>query len=185
MRSFIAFDLDDGVKERILEFSKKLKKTNADLKLIKKRNLHLTLKFPGDINNKQKEKVKNKLNSLSKKLEPFEIEFEGGGVFPNEEYIKVVWVGTGKGSKKVKEVNKGIQKSVKNMDVKESHHEYTPHITIARVKGGEGKDKILEIVEDMKKSKFGSQIFDKIKLKKSVLKGAGPIYSDMGVFDLR
>lgn len=183
-RSFFAVDLREKIKEKIAEKVRGLKRVNADLKIVKRENWHITLKFLGDIDQSQVRRIKKKLKRVVNQLKPFKISLKGGGVFPDLDYIKVIWVGLNKGSDKVKELNREINRVLEGMDVAESHHEYTPHITIARAKSGRGKREIQGFVESLKDEKFGEQVIKKIKLKESILKGEGPKYSDLSIFDL-
>lgn len=185
MRSFIAIDLKEKIREKILEKTKELKNTKADLKFVEKENLHLTLKFLGDIGNKEDKLIRKRLKKVLQKFDRFKISLEGAGVFPNFDYIKVIWIGVKEGSERVKNLNKRICEALSDIEIKKSRHEYTPHITFARMKSGRGKEKIEGLVKGLKGEEFGKQKVEKIHLKKSELKEGGPVYSDLRVFKLQ
>lgn len=161
-----------------------LDQTKADLKLVKPENIHLTLKFLGDVSENKLASVKEKLRE-TEKPEPFQAEVRGLGVFPNPNYIKVIWAGVGKNSEKIGYIKNQVEKKMKELNFSEEDREFTPHFTIARMKSGRGKNKINSIDENNSETEYGTIEVEKIKLKESELTPQGPIYSDIEKFSLR
>ena len=94
-RGFIAVDID--VFPRLLEFEKEIKETGANVKLVEPENVHITLKFLGDTNESQIDEIGKIIKDAVKEIDPFNIQLKGAGVFPNQNYIKVIWIGIKQG----------------------------------------------------------------------------------------
>jgi 2'-5' RNA ligase len=175
-RGFIAVDID--ALPKILDFEKDLKDTKANIKLVEPENIHITLKFLGDTN----EDLIDEIDSLIKKavqgINSFNIILEGAGVFPNKNYIKVIWLGI-KNGEKLGNISKNIDEELNGMGIKKEKREFSAHLTIARVRSVKNKEKILRIIEKHTNSRFGEINVNSIKLKKSILTQKGPIYIDL------
>lgn len=171
MRSFIAIEVPffKGIEE--LQSS-----IEGKFKAVEKENLHLTLKFLGEISERDVEKIKEEVEKC--KTQPFRLKFKGVGFFPNENYIKVVWVGV-ENPEKIAEMMRCIDSHLAKFGFKREKS-YVPHLTIARVKG---KIKI-ENLEKFRDMEFGEIEVNEIKIKKSTLTPEGPIYEDVEVIPL-
>jgi 2'-5' RNA ligase len=85
IRSFIAFDLsNDSVVNRIAAAQKMIIQTNADVKLVEPKNIHVSVRFLGEINPEMVEKVYSAMKNV--KYTPFNIQLTGLGVFPTINY---------------------------------------------------------------------------------------------------
>ena len=168
MRLFIAFDTSK-VKEQILAVQKQL--TGAELTLTK--TFHLTLKFLGEVTPTKAEEIKNKLRTVQ--FKPFIAKLNGTGVFPNENYIRVVWLGI-----EPKETICELQKKIEEALGGEKEKDFQPHITLARVKSS---DKTF--AEKIKKLKVEPVSFEvkEFKLIESKLQTEGPVYTDVARYE--
>ncbi|WP_048203614.1 RNA 2',3'-cyclic phosphodiesterase [Methanocaldococcus infernus] len=165
MRAFLAIDIPKDIKEEIYKFQKNFK--IRGIKLVEKQNLHITVKFLGEID----EETLNKILNLDLRIEPRTVKLEGLGVFPNPNYIRVIWIGV-----------QGLVELFKEIDEKlhslgfEKEKSYVPHLTIGRVKFIDNKKELRERIEKFEDINFGTFTVDKIKLYKSTLTPMGPIY---------
>ena len=178
MRCFVAVDVPEEAKQKILEAQKEF--ACFDAKLVEKENLHFTLKFLGEINEEQLEEASKGLSELAKNISPFTVLLSGIGAFPNLSYIRVVWVGAI--SDDFFKLHRGVAVSLRGIGKPEK--EAIPHLTIARVRSARDKETIAKIIRRYEKEAFGSMQVDKIKLKKSTLTPRGPVYEDVRVFEL-
>lgn len=186
MRTFIAIDIL-GV-EKIVHYQNMiLKQSESDkfsMRPIAKGNLHLTLKFLGEINDSEIKKITENLSNL--KFEPFEIRFTNAGCFPNLSNPRVIWLGLDKQStdklnilydtitKLLDGINEFENKSQNNLSNKKT--DFVPHLTIFRPKHQFNTLKFfnpsLLYVSHIEEVRH-------VKLKKSVLTPQGSIYSDL------
>ena len=173
MRLFIAIDFNEH-KDYFIELQNILPK-NAKLSITK--TFHITLKFLGEVQPDSSEKIINILKNI--KFEPFSVFLDSIGIFPSENYIRVVWVGL-KPEEKILELQKSIDELLKPLFKKEK--EFKAHITLARVKYPEDKKQFLEQLKKIKVENKKIEIKD-FRLIKSTLTPQGPIYEDLAVFN--
>jgi len=171
MRAFIAIDVPYSEKLRKLQSS-----IHGKFKAVEPENIHLTLKFLGEINDKDIYKMKEIVERC--KPQPFVMNLRGLGFFPSENHIKIIWIGV-----EEPELVSGVMQCIDSRTAKlgiKKEKSYVPHITVARVKG-----KItINNVEKLKRESFGEVNVSKIKIKKSTLTDKGPIYEDIAVIAL-
>jgi RNA 2',3'-cyclic 3'-phosphodiesterase len=175
-RGFIAVDID--VFPKLLEFEKEIKETGANVKLVEPENVHITLKFLGDTNESQIDEIDKIIKDAVKEIDPFNIQLKGTGVFPNQNYIKIIWVGIKQGEP-IGVIASKIDEQLSKMGFKKEKRGFSPHLTIARVKSAKGKDEILHVIEKYGDVQFVDIRVDSIKLKKSDLTPKGPIYTTL------
>ncbi|HLD59764.1 MAG TPA: RNA 2',3'-cyclic phosphodiesterase [Candidatus Bilamarchaeaceae archaeon] len=168
VRCFIAINLPSEIKDKILSISKSI---HTDVvRLVKPENLHITLKFLGEVSEDQVEEIKTKLSSIS--FSPFILPIEGIGVFPNENYVKVVWIGCK--SDELEKLSDEMEKLLGKSD-----RQFTSHLTIARVTK---KINMTYFLEKNKNLKVGDIQINSFELMKSELTPSGPIYTKLAIF---
>ncbi len=168
MRSFIAIHLSDEVRKEILKLQDDLKKKYMGVKWVEPQNIHLTLKFLGEIDNV--EKVSVCIKRAVKGETTFEINCKDVGAFPDIRRVRVIWVGVGLGRDRVINLMKKLENELAKIGIPKEEGEKIPHITLGRVK--KGRVSLPEL-------KFETQPFKvkEIYLMKSTLTSSGPIYS--------
>ena len=175
-RGFIAVDID--VFPKLLEFEKEIKETGANVKLVEPENVHITLKFLGDTDESRIDEFDKIMKDAVKGIDPFNIQLKGAGVFPNQNYIKVIWIGIKQGEP-IGVIASKIDEQLSKIGFKKEKRGFSPHLTIARVKSAKGKDGILHVIEKYRDVQFVDIRVDSIKLKKSDLTPKGPIYTTL------
>ena len=94
MRAFIAVDLEDSIKDRLITLVENLKPAGRNIKWVARENFHLTLKFLGEIEEAQAETVRQTLIKLTHQYQPFSLKLKGTGSFPpGQNRMRVIWVG--------------------------------------------------------------------------------------------
>lgn len=180
-REFIAIDIDSN--KKLVEFGNEVKKTGADLKLVEPDNIHITLKFLGDTEETLAEEIEEIIKNAVKETKSFNIQLKGTGVFPNNNYIKIVWLGIQNGEP-IAEIAQRIDDQTSKIGFEKEKRGFSPHLTIARVKTASNKDKLLQVLEKYRDAEFADIKVEAIKLKKSELTPNGPIYTDLKVFKI-
>lgn len=186
MRSFLSYDVEEpSLLSRIRDFQRKLLATGADLKLVRPELMHFTIRFLGEIDERQKEEIISSLEGKVPKLE-LEVKFRGLGAFPSDKRISVIWLGSAEDSttKLVEQaavIKRTLDQKVSSLRG-EPDDKFNPHLTIARVKSGRNKAELVKFLSEHSKDDFGSARIGPLKLKMSVLAREGPTYSDLHVF---
>lgn len=177
-RSFIALESNEEVQASLTDIQDRLVETGADLKIVEPENIHLTLRFLGNVSNKKLELIKEVFHKTAD-TSPFEVSVEGMGVFPNPDFIRVVWAGVTTGASKLKHLREDLDEDLSEIDHPPDDKEFTPHFTIARMKSGKSKERVVSLVRSESDREFGTIFCDELKLKKSELTSEGPIYTDI------
>ena len=177
-RAFIAIEVPDSVIKEVARTQEILVKQNFIGKMTELENLHLTLRFLGEIDNEKLERAGQRLREI--KFNFFEAKLSEIGIFNYRGNPRIVWIKIG--GKEVFELQNKIDDSLaKEGFAKEER--FMSHMTIARVKYVKDKKFFLDYVKNIgiKNIKFD---VDKFYLKKSELKESGPIYKDLETFNL-
>lgn len=172
MRCFVSINIPKKTEKEIRKIQDKLpgffgKKTEP-------KNLHLTLKFLGEVSDDKVEEVKKRLSEI--KIKKFETEIKNLGVF-SEKFIRIIWVYLSNCGKLQKMVD------IKLKELFKPEKRFMSHLTIARVKNVKDKKEFLEDLKKIKVPKIKFSI-DKFYLMKSVLTKEGPKYEIMKEYDL-
>lgn len=178
MRLFIALTINEQIKEEIYRYEESLmSKAKANVKWVGKDNLHITLKFLGEVKENKLEETKNSLMSVMLGQPSFEIEYKGVGFFPQGKPPRVIWVGAE--SPETIKLAKKIDERMSLLGFEKEEREFQNHITIGRVK--EGYFDIDLIKKDIDKY-FGRMTINKIDLYQSHLSSYGPAYEIIETF---
>jgi len=165
MRLFIAFGVSEEAKEEL----KRLQKEFGDFGNIRfVKDFHCTLKFFGNVSDKEKNEVVESLDNL--KFEPFEVCLDKVGVFPSEKFARVLWVGL-KG-----DVN-SLKENVDNClsETFEKEDDFHSHITLGRIKKLKDKEGFLKFLKEVEVRKICFNI-EKVELIKNELTKEGSVY---------
>jgi RNA 2',3'-cyclic 3'-phosphodiesterase len=179
MRTFIAIELPQGIKDHLNKIQEQLKLTGADVKWVEPKNIHLTLKFLGEINEQTLEKLSQILDACVKGKTPFQVSIASFGAFPKLNYPRIIWAGIDKGDKEIAEIVKVLEEKVQKIGIPKEKRAFSSHITLGRLRSSRDKD---NLAEQLKKLTENSDLprlefsLSKITLFKSTLTASGPIY---------
>ena len=181
IRSFIAFDIDNElVLSRLANAQKLLKETGADLRFVEPKNIHVTMRFLGDISPIMVDKIYEAMKNV--KFTPFNIQLRGLGVFPGLNYPRVVWAGMIDGVETLKSIFMQLEPQLRMLGFAADAYGFSPHLTIARVRSGVNKQYLAELITKKADYEFGMIKADCLRLKRSELSPKGPIYSTLREF---
>lgn len=183
MRTFIAINLNDKIKQALAKVQAELEKSNADVKWADPENIHLTLKFLGEISEQQVGQIKEALDKVASNLKPFEITLSGIGAFPKLDYPRVVWVGIEKGKNETEGIAKMIEDELEKLGFEKEKRGFTAHLTIGRVRSGKNKDALKEILNSLNLQPTTYYLkpsdVNAIYLYQSTLTPKGPVYTPL------
>lgn len=174
MRLFIAIDLS-RIGQELQRLQSQIDESAATLK--KTDTYHLTLKFLGKVSEENADHVKEKLRQVD--FNPFKLSLDKVGTFPNEDFIRVIWIGI-KPSKEIVALQEKIEKALEEFNFKKDY-EFSPHITLARVKMVNDRDAFKKNMKELTLPENSVQVTD-FRLICSKLTPKGPIYEDVEVY---
>jgi 2'-5' RNA ligase len=172
-RVFVSVELPIELREKAALLADELPVDS--IKPVKPESMHLTLKFIGEIPFDKLAEIEEKLRSVE--FFPFDIELAGAGVFPNENYVRVIWIGVK--SDQLNDLAAKVGEALAGIGKKESRG-FSAHLTIARVKK---KIDVSEFLLKHKNDEFGRVKVSKFYLMQSVLEfGKPPKYNVLAEF---
>ena len=182
IRTFLAIDLKEDLKPKINNLINEFKKIDTKIKYVESENLHLTLKFFGNIDEKDLNSLKNSIENAVEQIRPFKINIKNCGAFPNKNRINVIWVGI-ENDLLLTELHDNLDDEFVKIGF-DKDKKFSTHLTIGRMKTAKNKNQVRKTIEEFSDIEIGEMTIEKISLKKSTLTPSGPIYEDLEVFEL-
>ncbi len=182
IRAFLAIDLDDDLKPKINKIINEFKQIDTKIKYVELINLHLTLKFFGEIDTEGLDVLKDSIQKVVSEFKPFKIKIKSCGAFPNNNHIKVIWVGI-EDDAVIKQLHDKLDEEFTKLGF-DKDKKFSTHLTIGRMKSAKNKGKVKSTIEEFSDVEIGEMEISQITLKKSTLTPSGPIYEDIKIFEL-
>ena len=178
MRTFLAIEVPENVRKVIHDLTQVEAKKELPIKWVAFENLHITLKFLGEIDEDKRVEIKPAIVEVGQRHSPFNLELEGLGCFPNPRNPRVIWVGVKQGGDVLCAMAADVEKELARFGFEEETR-FHPHLTIGRIKEFCRVDSILA-------KSISTSVFkvNSVVLFKSILKPAGPIYEELERFAL-
>ncbi|MEM4837887.1 MAG: RNA 2',3'-cyclic phosphodiesterase [Desulfurococcaceae archaeon] len=178
MRVFVAIDIGSiEVLEKLSRFRDFIVSTGADLKPVDNENLHVTIRFIGEVPVRIVTEICN--NLLKIVFKPFKIHVRGVGAFPSVTKPRVIWAGVSEGADELIKIHDEVENMVRKLGIPPDRERFIPHITLARVRSDRGLSELAKIIAENYNYDFGEFVVKEIVLKKSILTPSGPIYSNI------
>ena len=184
MRLFVSVDLPPALSEGVAAVQE-LFEDASGLDFTRPEQAHVTMKFLGDTPPHREETVIEGLERAveSADIEPFEVTYGGLGVFPSMDYISVVWVGVTEGAEPFERLQAPIETELVDRGFEEADHDFTPHVTIARMRHAGGKDLVQRVLRE-EDPIVGATTVDAVHLTESTLTDDGPEYETLHTVQL-
>jgi 2'-5' RNA ligase len=184
IRSFIAIELSDEVKQAFGRLQSKLKNVGkTPVRWVNPEIIHLTLKFLGDVDTAIIGDITKAVEEAARGVDPFNIEVSGLGVFPNLQGVHIVWVGLSGELEKLNRLQKRIETALTPLGFKPEGRAFTPHLTLGRVRDNARPDERQALGRLVSGTDFKEKYVISVKsinLMKSQLTREGPIYTKIG-----
>ncbi len=178
LRVFIAVEINNpNVLSKLEKARDLLLESRADLKPVATENMHITLRFIGEVPFETVNRICELLETV--RFKPFKIRVKGIGVFPNITRPRVIWAGVSEGIEELSKLHDIVESLLRKINIPGQREKFIPHITLARVRSGRNRAALVKIISSIADQDFGEILVDRIVLKKSILTPSGPIYSDI------
>ncbi|MCX5707475.1 MAG: RNA 2',3'-cyclic phosphodiesterase [Candidatus Omnitrophica bacterium] len=185
MRAFIAIELPQEIKDVLAKLQAKLKLAGADVKWVEPKNIHLTLKFLGEIDEQAQKRITAKLEEISSAHQEFVISLSSCGAFPSINSPRVIWAGIEQGDKEVSAIAEVIETQLESIGIPKETREFSSHITLGRTRSSKNRHELAQALSELSLKPLKNQFpASKITLFKSTLTPRGPIYETLQEFPL-
>jgi 2'-5' RNA ligase len=180
-RVFVAVDLPPRIKDYLFELEKALqKKMKAKVRWVAKKNLHLTLKFFGEVSNENLGKIKKTLSSIE--YPSFSMKLSGLGCFPDSSRPRVIWVGLSPQENIIR-----LQQIIdqETLDIPTKEQEFKVHLTLGRIKLLKKEESLDDIFSEIQEKTGEEFKITSFQFMQSTLTKDGPKYSIMENYQLK
>lgn len=179
IRCFVAIELPRDVRHRIAQLIDEFEKGDYPVRWVSEENLHLTLKFLGEIPAKLVADVVKRLETVREEFSLFSLSLKGIGGFPTQHSPRVIWLGVDQGKAQLLQIQRRVEEALLEIGCKPEERTFHPHLTIGRVKGRADFEALFKVQYHSKEFRV-----DALTLFKSTLTPSGPIYERIGKFPL-
>lgn len=178
MRTFIAIDISEDIGRSLSLAICHLKYAGADVKWVDPANIHLTLKFLGEISGDKLAQVKSALDGIADSTKRFRVNIKDIGAFPGTGRPRVIWAGLSDGARESKDLACSIDEAMSGLGFAKETRPFEPHLTMGRVRSGRNIDKLKSQITSSKLQipQEGCPV-DSIILYQSTLTPNGSIYT--------
>lgn len=184
IRCFIAVEIPDNIKNEIDLFISDLRKISPQIKWVKTKGMHITLKFLGEIEPEICDQVKRVLSEITNITNPFEIKITESGAFPNFNKPRVFWIGLQQDkNQSLNRLNEWIETKLSVLGFERERRKFSPHITLGRVRNPGNFGKLTNLLKEKKISNNIIQV-SQIVFMKSELKPTGAVYTPIEFYKL-
>ena len=186
IRSFIAIPLTPEITRAAVRLIERLHEPGDGIKWAPTDNLHLALRFLGEVDNTEVPRVCQVVRDICREFPPFELRLAGTGGFPDAERPRVLYAGIEDPSNSLTEIVGALERDLAELGFKPEPRDYTPHLTLGRTKRG-SRRATSEVVERLKRDReteLGIMHVDKVQVLASFLDKTGASYQVMDTVPL-
>ena len=185
VRSFIAIELPTGVRAELTSLEENFKaRRHPFVKWVNPESMHLTLKFLGDVAVDSMPQIVEAMSGVARSHSTFKLQVAGTGAFPNWQRPQVVWVGVDGELGRLNSLQKGLESALSPLGFPPESRPFSAHLTLGRLRDRVTPDDRRRFAEFAQTVEFKTNpSFEviAIRLMKSQLTPAGPIYSELAV----
>jgi len=184
LRLFYAMFISPKITETLARHISQCALSGADVKWVESQNLHLTLKFLGEVQQERLEEIIAAGELAADVVKDFRIFWEGFGAFPDFRRPRVIWAGMKQGGRTVSEIAERLEDRLAAAGFRKEERVFQPHLTIGRVKSRRGLEELKRVIEKIENSRIGEMEVGSFSLVQSTLTPKGPIYREVRNFRL-
>ncbi len=189
IRAFIAADLPDEIRRELGKVIRHLKTElpQVPIRWVPPENIHLTLKFLGEVSQRNLPLLTELLKSEVADQRPFEFGVGGLNAFPDLRRPRVIWVGI-KGPKELNDLHYAVETAMEKLGYAREMRPFEPHLTLGRVSRNATPEEVRRVSEALRRTQvgfLGSALVEEVYLYRSDLRPSGAVYTRLAVAPLR
>jgi 2'-5' RNA ligase len=180
VRLFVALEIPTAVRENLAALIRELRTLAPQAKWVLAENLHVTLKFIGEVPITKLETIRTALCGVHSER-PVTLDFRGLGFFPNEKHPRVFWAGI-EASANLKTLAADVEDAAEKFEIPQESRPFSAHLTLARFESPKLSDPFRAAIAANVAREFGSLRTNQFHLIESKLKPAGAEYTTLQSF---
>jgi RNA 2',3'-cyclic 3'-phosphodiesterase len=184
IRAFLAIDLPDSYQAGMTAVQDYLKKSGADVRWVSVGNIHLTLKFFGDIAEDQVELIAAAASRITRTTPVFSLGVQGVGAFPGPKSPRVIWLGLTDQTDILGSLVQDLEQAFTPLGFPLENRKFTPHLTLGRVRSSQGRDQLCQFLQSVPLPDFTEFQVDHLILYRSTLRPQGALYTPLAKIGL-
>lgn len=185
-RLFWAVSFPEEIKRKLYGLQSRLREVQADVKWVEQQNLHLTVKFLGEVERSGIDDILQTVQGAVAGTGTFTLELAGTGFFPGPRNPRVIWVGVRGQVDKFRHLHQCVDASLAVLGFAPDSRRFSPHLTLGRMRSPRGSDALVnrarQVAEEL--GSLGTVEVSTIELIASRLTRGGPVYSLLAGVDL-
>lgn len=182
MRAFVALPLSAEVRSRAAKVQEELRRADADVRWTPEAQMHLTLKFLGEIDGAQEARIAAVLAEHVPRRPPMSLEFAGLGSFPPQGPPRVVWAGVRGDVGPLAELAELVERAAEEAGVPRESRPFSPHLTLGRVRSGRNLRRLEAALARPGVAELGRQEAGEVALFASTLGPSGAVHEPRSTF---
>jgi len=179
IRTFIALELPPAVISLLHKVQQDLKRMNLRARWVRPGNIHITLKFLGDINPGDIDKIGAAMTAAAIEFPPVTLTVRGIGVFPGIKRPRVIWVGLGGGIRSLLSLQSRLEQELAGAGFPKDKRSFKAHLTLGRIKQSVNPAVIRQMISEYATLSSDEFSCNQVILFKSDLKPSGAVYSKL------
>lgn len=185
LRTFLAIGLEPAMVSRLVAVQHSLARAAEEVKWVEEENLHVTLLFLGEVDERDIHKVCKVIRQTCARIPAFTMALEGVGCFGNPSRPRTLWVGVGEGARELVALHDALEKPLMELGCyRREERGYTPHVTLGRAKGARENEALAEALAKQAGWRGGESAVDAVLVMSSELRPEGPVYSVLSTAEL-
>ena len=180
MRTFFCLELPENVKNEAGSVGRSID-SPAYVKWVSGENIHITLKFLGDVDGGRIEEIRERAEGTARRAEPFELEIDRLGGFPHLGFPKVIWLGSNSPPESIFKLHRDLEESLFGLGFEKEDRDYVPHVTLGRTKDDDDRkiEQLGQKLEEMNFDQSWTVPIEELTLMQSELRSDGPVYTPL------
>lgn len=177
LRTFVALPVPQAVTGFLEQIQERLRPSVANVRWVPVENVHLTLKFLGDIDPAMVPAIVTQVDAAARTIHPFTLVAKGVGGFPNRRQARVVWVGLAGDLEALESLHHNLESGLATLGFKRDHRAFRAHLTLGRMRRPAASKTLGDLLEPLTAEASAPFGVDQLRLYRSVLKPTGAEYT--------
>ena len=186
IRTFIAIDLGKTIRDRVVALQESLAAVAPEVKWALPHNLHLTLLFLGEVDQREIHDVCKAVKDAAATVAEFSLTVAGAGGFPNSRRPRILWAGIGAGADEIVALHHALEKPLLELGCyRREDRKFTPHVTLGRIRSEQPPAGLDKALAKQQAWRGGETTISEVHVMSSDLSPAGPVYAVLSRAKLR